>query len=252
MAEVPHAAGEGPALLILSALKGELEPARRAAGAQERVEVPAPARLFLCPGAPEVWLGWSGMGRGPTEALLRALPGRPRHLLHLGVAGALDPTLQAGDARWLKEIQGPEGRYTCPPDPSLRALLPELPEAGALTVEKVAGAPAEKRALGKRFPELALVEMECAWVVPLARELGCSLSCLRVVIDAVDADLPDLSASLDVVGEPRPLAFAGSLLRRPKSLAGLPRLARAFARAQGVLSESVARVLAARNTFAIS
>lgn len=74
--------------------------------------------------------------------------------------------------------------------------------------------------------------METYWAAATAERLGLRLVALRVVIDAREHELPDMTPALDELGRPKPLAFAARLLRRPKTALALPGLASAFGAAQ--------------------
>lgn len=166
-------------------------------------------------------------------------------MLHLGVAGALDPDLRAGDAVWVVRVERPgsEG-IDCPPDPEVRARVSVAAcEGVAVTADAVVSTAAGKRDLLGAHPGALVVEMETWWAARTAREDGLPLACLRVVCDRADQAVPDLGAALDPTGRPRPLALAKRLLRRPRDAAALPGLARAFGRAQRTLADVVGDVV---------
>lgn len=225
-------------IVIVTPLQSELAGAlRELAGARpEALEAPEPGALFQA--GPERVLGWTGVGRGPTERLLERVAAlRPARVLHLGVAGALQPGLAAGDALVIERVlRGGEPDQTLTPDPEWLARWersdPGLRRGGCLTVDAIADTPARKAELGRAHPGAAVVEMETWWAAAAARGLGLELTCVRVVIDRLEQHLPDLSPALDAVGRPRPLAFARHLLRRPRAIAKLPALASAFQTAE--------------------
>ncbi len=235
-------------LALLSPLRAELEPSLKALGTAERVEAPAPGSLWRVRprrgGASEVLVGWSGVGRRATEAAVARLAElRPVRILHLGVAGGLDGGLQAGDALLLARIHHEGDQVSS----DLTALGPGLVQAlmaagvrtGAVgvTVGRVVTTPASKRALAERYAGAAVVEMESFWAARAAAAAGVPLLCLRVVCDGAGEALPDLTAALDPVGRPRPLALLSHLARRPREALALPQIARAFGCAQRRLTE---------------
>ena len=160
-------------------------------------------------------------------------------MIHLGCAGAIRPGLRAGDAFWITGVcceDADQPRRSLPDSDSLRDTLQaaghELQSAECVTVREVASSAEAKAALADRYPEAALVEMETYWAAATAERLGLRLVALRVVIDAREHELPDMTLALDELGRPKPLAFAARLLRRPKTALALPGLARAFDAAQ--------------------
>jgi nucleoside phosphorylase len=201
------------------------------------LELPTPA-------AGERWgergIAWSGVGRRRTEATLEALAAAGvSEVVHLGCAGAIRPGLKAGDAFWIKSARCENEEFpalTLPDEDPLREVLDaaghELPSAECVSVREVASSAEAKTALAGRYPEAALVEMETYWAAAAAQRLGLRLVALRVVIDAREHELPDMTPALDELGRPKPLAFAARLLRRPKTALALPGLASAFGAAQ--------------------
>ncbi|MGE0709543.1 MAG: hypothetical protein AB7N76_20785 [Planctomycetota bacterium] len=221
-------------LWLLAALPGEV--ARVPRRGSTPLSVPAPGSAFRLGGG---GIAWSGMGRRNTVQLLEALAAAgARHVLHLGCAGGLQPGLGAGDARRLVAAWHEGERLECPGDAALWARLAaaghELPASETVTVREIVDS-AQKRALAARYEQAAVVEMETYWAIEAAARLGLSLSCLRVVIDGRDDDLPDLSSALDELGRPRVLSFAKLVLTRPSVLSGLGRSGAAFGRVQQVL-----------------
>ena len=185
-------------------------------------------------------IAWTGVGRRKTEAALKALVREGvSEVIHLGCAGALRPGLRAGDAFWIESVscEGDELPQLSLPlrDPlrdALRAAGHDLAGAQCVSVREIASTRDAKTALAARFPEAALVEMETYWAAAAAARLGVRLVALRVVIDAREHTLPDLSLALDELGRPKPLAFAARLMRHPSTALALPSLARAFGAAQ--------------------
>jgi len=197
-------------------------------------------------------MAWSGVGRRRTEATLEALAqAGVEEVIHLGCAGAIRPGLRAGDAFWITGVRCEDPglpRLSLPgEDPlreTLRAAGRDPQSAECVTVREVASSAEAKAALAERYPEAALVEMETYWAAATAARLGLRLVALRVVIDAREHELPDMTPALDELGRPKPLAFAARLLRRPKTALALPGLARAFDAAQrelGLLADAFLR-----------
>ncbi len=178
------------------------------------------------------------MGEAATRAAIQSLAGRARALVHVGCAGALDPALDTGAGLLVRRVLrdgAVDGLLELGPGP---ATLAGLREGTSVTVGAIVSAPADKAALRARTGG-DVVEMETFEAVRAARAAGLEVTCLRVVVDRADEQLPDLTAGLDEVGRPRPLAMARTLLRRPGATARLPRLARAFGQAQAELTRLV-------------
>lgn len=238
-------------LLLLSPLKGELEGALKRLGRPAQgIEAPAPAcvREYRL-GSRRVWAGWTGMGVGPTRATIAALGPWARAILHVGCAGALDPALATGQVVVCERLRDAAGAEVEPGEqgPLLGWLGPALPASVRLagvsvTLERVVEDAAAKAALRARTGA-DVVEMESRAAVEAARAAGAPIAAVRVVIDRADEVLPDLTAGLDAVGDPRPLAMARVLASRPSAIPHLPRLATSFAAAQASIADLVAKVV---------
>jgi nucleoside phosphorylase len=236
---------ERPALLILSALQGELVKALPALGpAVGEVETPKPSRVRrYAIGGREVLAGWTGIGRKATEATLTAISPAPRAILHVGCAGGLAGDLRAGDAVLCERAEADGRSLSCAPPQALADLLAIERRGGCVTVSAVASSPDEKRVLALQHQDACVVEMETFWAASVARRLRVPIACVRVVCDGRDDELPDLSKALDAVGNPRPLGLLKHFAGNPSALAKLPGLASAFARAQATIATLVARVV---------
>lgn len=190
------------------------------------------------------------MGEAATRAAIQSLAGRAAALVHVGCAGALDPALDTGAGLLVRRVirdgvvsgvVGGDGALELGPGP---AALAGLREGTSVTVGAIVSRPADKAALRTRTGG-DVAEMETFEAVRAARAAGLEVTCLRVVVDRADEQLPDLTAGLDEVGRPRPLALARTLLRRPGATARLPRLAKAFGQAQAELTRLVLLVAGA-------
>ncbi len=146
---------------------------------------------------------------------------RYRAVLLAGLAGGLDPSLAVGD---LVLDGGAGGRIR-------RGLIHTSPTIVSTANEKArlfaaTGAPA--------------VDMEGLAARGFAKKLGLPFLHLRAISDAAtDALDPALLNWVDPFGRPRPLAAAAGLLRDPRRVAGVVRLARASQMALRCLSAGV-------------
>lgn len=236
-------------LLLLSPLKGELEPALRRLGAPvQGIEAPAPAcvREYRV-GGKRVWAGWTGMGVAATRATIAALGPWARAILHVGCAGALDPQLRTGQVVALAvALEASGASLDLPPGAAFDLLAVTVPEDHVMGVsmmlDRIVEDVAAKAALHAEWGAHT-VEMETYAAVEAAAAAGAPIAAARVVIDTAHESLPDLSAGLDAVGDPRPFAMARVLASRPGAIPHLPRLARSFGAAQASIAGLVARVV---------
>lgn len=239
-------------LAILTPLKAEAEPFLRLLGAPDGPPLPLAAPALVQPyrvGRRRVLAGWTGIGGDATRRAIDALAADPPDaLLHAGVAGALAPSLRAGDVvvceRLVRDGQHTGGgeALACLPAGRLEGWLAGLPRAAAVTVERVVSTAGEKRALFERTGA-AVVEMESYWAAQAALAQDLPAACLRVVCDAHDESLPDLTSALDPVGRPRTLRLLRQLVASPGTITALPRVARTFGAAQAALARAVEGVL---------
>ncbi len=134
-------------------------------------------------GAP--WADVHRIGMGPRRAARSAeLAGGAggRAVLIAGFCGALDPDLEPGDVVLASELRGPTGTTTCD-DPSV---LAGVLRRGGLNVQVAPIASSQRLVMGERRRMLqrtgaAVVDMESAWLAPVARARP--LVALRVVVD---------------------------------------------------------------------
>ena len=207
------------------------------------LDLPTPANAVRCTHSGTV-LGWTGIGARATQAAVHALVDvyHPRALLHVGIAGGLQPDARPGDVFLCEQVHHDGETLTCPLEPEIQARLQSkvhLRIGSTVSVAEPVATPEAKRALAAAHPGANVVEMETYWAVQTAQDLGLPILCLRVVCDPLEQRLPDLSAGLDPVGRPRPLALARHLLTRPRTLTALPGMARSFLRARQSLTRAV-------------
>jgi adenosylhomocysteine nucleosidase len=194
--------------------------------------------------APGVRVLVCGMGpRAAADAAATLAQGGVSALAMFGVAGALDEALTPGALLAPAEVLDEQGlRYAT--DGAWRSRLiarlgATLDERPLLTVEAPLLTPQAKREAQRRFGAIA-VDMESAAAARIARARGLPFLVLRAVADAVGDTIPEpLAAAIDRYGRPRALALAGTLLRQPGLIAGLPRLASTMNRASAALRRAV-------------
>ncbi|MCX7932627.1 MAG: nucleoside phosphorylase [Rhodovarius sp.] len=176
---------------------------------------------LLPPGVPVVI---SAADPARLDALLAAVP-RPAAMLSLGLAGALDPGLTPGTVLVADGIAGAEAR----PDPAWSAAIAAATGARPAllaAVDALCATPAAKAAL-RAATGAAAVEMESHVVARHAARLGVPYAVLRAVADgAAEGIPPAATAALDAEGRPALGRVLAALLRRPRDVPALIRLAR--------------------------
>jgi adenosylhomocysteine nucleosidase len=174
----------------------------------------------------------TGIGAAAMEASLRwclsgpcfgNVPYRPRFLLCVGFSGALQPQQRVGDLVVASEVVDQYGNHW-------PAILPNvwagrgITAGRLLTMPELVSDPQDKQRLGGRFGALA-VDMESAVVARLCHQQRVPFACLRVISDdwqtALSPHLVELLRQ-ERVSLPR---LAGHLLRRPKLIGEIFRLA---------------------------
>lgn len=190
------------------------------------------------------WLTVALCGIGPERAARCAreqLAGGAGGLLSVGVAGALDPALVAGDLLLPASVCA-EGDAALPVSErlhrTLRAALPggTAPNVGLLvSVASPVSAERHRLALAAGTGAVA-VDMESAALAAVANEAGVPFAVLRTVSDPVGQELPACTrGALDAYGRVRMPALLAGLARRPAEALVLARLASGVRRAERAL-----------------
>ncbi len=137
-----------------------------------------------------------GIGRGAarraTELLLDGH--RPRWIVSVGFAGALDPNFQRGDIVLPSEVLDTQGRrysigVAVPDDPNEPKIGPRLRSGKLLTVDMIVRTAVEKAALRERY-SADVVDMETSAVAGICSERGVRFLSIRVISDVAGEDLP--------------------------------------------------------------
>ena len=219
--------------------------------------LPAEARCFAPrPGEtahldPDVWLQISGPG--PERAARAAnalLEVGCTALVSWGVAAGIASELAAG-CLVLPECIVTGGERLPTDAPWRTALLGRVHDAlpcstGALVhSDGVVASPRDKEELFRRSGAVA-VDMESGAVARAAWRAGVPFLAVRVVADPADLALPQAAlCALDADGRTRPMRILGALVRRPREIPALLRLARHFRAARATL-RTVTRVAGRR------
>jgi len=189
-------------------------------------------------------LGWAVAVGGGTakgaEAAARLLAEQGcRALVSFGLAGGLDPALQAG-ALLLPRAFVLDG-VRVPADPDLTERL-GAPSCALLLCGSAVVATASDKARLFRDTGAAGLDLESGAVVRVARERGLAVAALRAVCDPADQSLPPAAlVALSGAGAIMAGRVLGSVLRRPGQVPSLLALARDAAAARRALIERVRR-----------
>jgi len=194
----------------------------------------------------------TGVGRKRTEVALRAMRGEPpRHVLHVGFAGALRAGLVEGDLMLVTGVVGAgqtQAPQPCAQVDVLRSALAQLPgrlaQGALLTVPSFVDRPEDKRALSERY-QAAACDMEAHWVASVCADLGIPYSGLRSISDNSDRRLlPPLRRANGRVGLrqfARGLASPATPWRATVMLHGMRRAKRSLATALPVAVDALRR-----------
>ena len=186
--------------------------------------------------------------RARSEALRLVAEGAAG-LVSFGLAGGLAPDLRPGALLLPESVRSPEGR-SVPTDPRWRERLRIRLEGGGLLPrgdalagsERVVATVSEKRALLETTGALA-VDMESHAVAAVAREAGVPFVILRALADPYDRVIPQAALeTLKPDGRVRVSAVLGGVIREPRQLLALMRLARYTAAALATLRRAAALV----------
>jgi adenosylhomocysteine nucleosidase len=146
---------------------------------------------------------------------------RPRWLLSVGFAGALDPALRRYAIVMPNEVIDLEAhRYAIDVavPPAGEAGSPRIAAGRLLTVDRIIVTAAEKAELRRRY-EANFVDMETAAVAALCSERGVRFLAIRVISDEAGIDLPsDVVTLLTHTGSYRVGAALRALWKRPSRI----------------------------------
>lgn len=156
-------------------------------------------------------------------------------LISFGLAGGLDPRLDAGAALVPRRVLHQGSVYDC--DPGLLRLLQGAGLAVDLLLagDTVVGTVADKHRLWTDT-KAAAVDLESGAVAEVAAARGLPFAVLRAVCDPARRNLPSAAIdALDQTGRVAPMKMAGILARHPQQIFGLIALGRDAARGRKAL-----------------
>ncbi|HTU18623.1 MAG TPA: hypothetical protein VMG10_11230 [Gemmataceae bacterium] len=223
---------------MIFALRRESMYFRRAYPFQQRF-AGAPCRAeFRGPASQTVLMLETGIGTAAMEEAVRWCLGkprfgdvlyRPRFVVSVGFSGALQAEQCVGDLVLATEVVDQQGNrwpaLHTTPLPYREILLGRI-----LCVGELASDPREKARLGEQYQALA-VDMESAAAAHVCQEHNVPLVCLRVISDDRNTALSPHLVELLRRGRLSWLRLAGTLLRHPRLIGELWRLAGSSRRA---------------------
>ena len=212
---------------IIAAIEQEVAPLIRGWKALEIEANGRSCRLFEKDGAVVIC---SGIGaeaaRRATEAVIVAA--RPKRVVSVGFAGALDLTLKVGDVIEPRlVINASDGART---DTGAGE--------GTLVSFSAIADPKQKRFLGKAYAAVAM-DMEAAAVAQGAQSRGVEFAALKAISDAADFSLPPTERFVASDGRFRSAAFAAYVAVRPWLWGRTIALARNSAKASRALGSAI-------------
>lgn len=194
------------------------------------------------------------MGEGAENVARTLQPwieqAKPRAVISIGFAGALSPSLRAGDLVVVNEVRGMFSAFA---SPELLLAAREVPLDGmkihqgvAISTDRVICEAAGKQRLARELDlnEVGCVDMESSAVAKACSEFAVPLLIVRSITDLLDEDLPlDFNRCRAVDGRIRDSRVVREALFHPGSIKGLLELRRRSRLAAGRLALFVERLL---------
>jgi nucleoside phosphorylase len=223
---------------ILFALRRESQHFRRLVRPYQRLASPCWSHLCGAPAHP-ILLVETGVGAARMAAALDwLLTTRPPRLICAGFAGSLTADLTVGSVVWASSVCDEHGHSF----PATWAPAPPLPTGRLLTFPRLVTTPADKQALAQRH-QASAVDMESAVFARRCTEAGIPFACVRAISDDVATALSPEVEHLLSKGAVSPWRLTTTLLRRPRLVTELLRLARDTNLASRRLGQSLAELL---------
>ena len=179
-------------------------------------------------------LAISGMGpRAARSAAERLIGAGATSLVSWGLAGGLDPALEAGAVCVPREVIAADGsrlRTARSWQESLSSSVPFGRSVGndaLLTAEHALETPADKSA-ARRATGACAVDMESSAVAQVAEAHGVPFIAVRVIVDTARDVIPQAVAGASRAGKVRVGRLLLGLIRSPLEIAPLLRLARRY------------------------
>jgi len=202
-------------------------------------------------GSTRIVLSHTGTGMGRARAGVEGLLDHESVdvLFFVGVAGALDPTLEVGSVLVPDAVQHEQGEVAPAPDEGWRdrtAEMADVPGSTLVTVDRVITRPEEKATLWNALDQSrpAAIDMETYSVAQAAAENGVPYVSLRVISDEASERLPDLlkDAQREDGGIDRTRVMR-DVVWSPSAVPALMRMRRRVQTAADVLADLLTKVL---------
>jgi len=190
-----------------------------------------------------------GIGCHRKDALLKL--SRFQCIVSTGFAAGLQHSAATGTLLIPGRIQGIDGKFRNA-SPEWHARIRDVLEGfqplsskPLIHVDEIVATPGAKRALGADG-KLAGADMESALIADACEAQGIPFVTMRVVLDPVDATVPDAISAGAVNGtEPRALELLAALARRPGDLHNAFIFAGYIMKARQILTQAISQVTGA-------
>jgi adenosylhomocysteine nucleosidase len=167
-----------------------------------------------------------GMPQGARKMAERLAEDGATALISFGLAGGLDPSLEAGTMLVPDKVIHKGADYICDLDLCLSLRRDGLAVDSLLAGDAVVGCTTEKGRLW-RETGAAAVDLESGSVAEVAAARGLPFAVLRAICDTAERNLPIAAIkALDETGRVAPMKMAGLLARHPLQIFGLIALGR--------------------------
>lgn len=180
-----------------------------------------------------------------SKPLLGNVPYLPQVVLSAGFAGGLDPSLGVGDVLLANEVCDGQGQVwpaTWPGTLPAGKWEPPLYRGRVLTLSTLATSANQKQDLARTHKAVA-VDMETAHIARACSERNVPFACIRAISDTADSGLSTPLAELLIGGRVSWARFLYAMVRSPKLMGEVRRLAKDTNRAAGLLSKALGELL---------
>jgi adenosylhomocysteine nucleosidase len=179
-------------------------------------------------------LAVSGMGpKAARSAAQRLIDAGATSLVSWGLAGGLDPDLEAGAVCVPREVIAADGSRLSTARSWRESLSSSVPAGRSvgndplLTAERALETPADKSA-ARRATGACAVDMESSAVAQVAEAHGVPFIAVRVIVDTARDGIPPAVAGASRAGKLQSGRLILGLMRSPSQIASLLRLARRY------------------------
>jgi adenosylhomocysteine nucleosidase len=239
-------------IVVTAAMKPEMDAIRSCLGRMTPLGGGCPAWRSNR-GRCDIMAVWTGIGQERVEANLGGLLARhpAEAVVSVGFGGALVPELRSGDIVICAATISLNGTGHCyhADEKLLRRAAGAMRNPGrgwrigsGLTVPHAAPDAAAKRGL-REHAAAEVCEMEDYWIARLAGARGIPFLAVRVVLDSLDAALPDYENIVGADGKLRPLRATAYFLSHPGRLGKVRGSLTDYRRAKASLADFTARFL---------